>query len=320
MTRKTIYLILIILSCSCNEKKYVKNSNQSTDTIVNLEKHVTPIFLGLSPHMSSEVFNKTLLSKEKEGFLINNIFKINIRGKEYGFNLSQINNYISLQYNGINEISFDNLNSEKSENLITVSKNSLQALIAEYELKYDLLSQPLPLPFKENKNHEYSISSIWQNGKCEFSPSIYGLRYNHYKIFKDSIKTILIGYETFGKIIPSDKEIKTRIDYSKITKIPEEYFSKSGSISEQLRNRQKISGYGNFDKASLELAIRENNPELNFQKFGFVVDILYFHNEDFDNILKQIKKDYNEFQLRLSSRDSLKDLNEKNIRRNNDEL
>lgn len=207
-------LLIILFSCK-NELK----SDSSNDKIESI--NYEPIFLNLSPKMGGIRFYEEL---NKNPSIDNGFFSISLNKKTVSFKVSKLQDRIFLEYNGKTQVS-------NSTNTITTpfwkraylnNKKTVQEFVDLFKSKY---GRPIDLlPFEQNNKGVYINSeSRWENAtnpsnrRKEYANGIenkklydYGFNKYFYLIFKDSSKTIMIGYENSNS---NDFGIEFEINY-----------------------------------------------------------------------------------------------------------
>lgn len=93
--RNIPYVILIVFTIISCKKDNVKTTRSHQND--EIQKH-EPIFLGLSPKMSNESYDKEIKKLNSEGTLTENEFPLIIDNEEFYFKIQKKDNYILLYY------------------------------------------------------------------------------------------------------------------------------------------------------------------------------------------------------------------------------
>lgn len=189
---KKIFLIIsaILLSCN-NNKPALKTTVEANDNI-----RYEPIFLNLSPRMTDSIFESKLkvnqeINKKKE-FLL----PIGSKDENIGFKVSKKDKRILLTYEFSTKIRLEMLDKNLSRHWSEKNSNLINNFINLFEKRYKpILTDSFPYRPSENGTFNHRSGSIIYGVK-EKSLYDYGFKKNSYKIFQDSTKTILIGYQS----------------------------------------------------------------------------------------------------------------------------
>lgn len=265
-------LVLIILTLFFNCKKSINE-----DPKVDFE----PIFFGLSPKMTDEQFNIRI---EQEPF-VNGIFKFPLHIEKNNSTSDNLIDSISNSKREIidfqvekrnNRIEWNNtiiLSSDLSYKLDSIDLNKhttkfikerdqmeIETLISIYEDKY---------PWKHSNNID-SFSN-WKKTLV-----LYGFSKDSYRVFQDSIKTILIGYTLHSREELSVQDLKQML-----------YEINTGNVD----NEKWSFLHQILDEEYIYKVESERNWE-EILKFGYEIEINYLHNDDFNEITNQIWKGF----------------------------
>lgn len=263
---KNILLILIVLLLSCNNKESTKENVNNKQTI--------PIFLSLSPEMDEIEFKNELVKLNESQELNNNRFEIKIKNKIIDFSVSKGHNDIALNYNQSN--TYYDLDYKSSKEILEKLKNIKNDIIQIYDSKYKQINNtPLPLStfpingeiFNNFSNYE-SVDGVEMKNLSD-----YGFEKQYYNFFKDSIKTIAIGYNLIGEVAYSTEELKEMANKKSERK-------SSNALKNALKDTQRY--------AERELNGLDRNST---QKYSLELEIRYFSNSEFNKLSKQIIND-----------------------------
>lgn len=267
---KNIIFIISIILLSCN--------NNNSKTTINKNKNIKyqPIFLNLSPKMSDSVFNSELrknieINEDEEFLLPINTNSNNDKNDDFSennnnikFKVSKENKRIKLSYEYTTDIRIEFLDDYTSNYWFDKNTNLIKNFIYIFEQKYKYINQD-NFPFKPNKENVYEPSlGMEVFGVKQKKLNDYGFEKQNYRIFQDSVKTILIGYESQ---IPYPKKEKYSLEHPMNTaaislEINYMHNSDFNDLKKKIFNEKKI-----FDKAlkkhdsirfSKELLGREN--------------------------------------------------------------
>ena len=192
---------LLIFSFSCKNEIKVDNSIDEKISVI-----YEPIFLNLSPKMDGIRFYEEL---NKNPSINDGFFHIFLNEKTTPFKVSKLQDRILLEYADKKQHSSTTnpYTLSNREQAYTTNKKTVQEFIDLFKSKY---GKPVSiLPFEVNDKGEYLNSeSRWKNAlnpnsrRKEYANGIenkklydYDFDKYFYLIFKDSFKTIMIGYE-----------------------------------------------------------------------------------------------------------------------------
>lgn len=192
LTHKNILIILIVtlVLASCSETKNKKEGNSSSQevqkTSLNKIEHKDSVFLNLSPKMTNDEFENAL-NQQPELNLKDKKFQIIIGEQTLNFRIIKNQNAISLKY--------------YSKNLLRVEKNTVPIkkyynnLISIFKKKY----KPYEIHNFRNKSNFEHFTKEYLKNKNNDSLLLQNLvKYNfdkvNYSMFRDSVKTIMIGH------------------------------------------------------------------------------------------------------------------------------
>ena len=266
-----IFIILIVISSvSCSDIDNQENNSNHQEKHFKTEKIkeeniiLEPLFLNLSPKMNNTLFDK--LKENNNSELINGNFIVSSNNSKLAFEIKKLDNCIKLSIiEGVKSYRYYELNSSISKIKIENNSKVIDDLVKKYSKKYNRYYGYLPLPFIKTKNEfEKSFENLDESYKTKFSKKFWGYK-NKFIVFKDSIKTIIIQYKKVGELIYSDDELKSKIDYSKNTFIPKDYFSNEKDLYMELERQSKLLHPSNYEPNSFELARRESE-KMSFQK------------------------------------------------------
>ncbi|QTY27072.1 hypothetical protein [Flavobacterium sp. CS20] len=276
-----VFFFILLLSFSCSDSK--KNELYS------------PIFLNLSPKMDSLKFIST---KNENKNLIDGKFYISLENsKKVGFKLLKKKDRITLEYNDVMNISIEDLNKTQSEYLVEKNNNFVNQIIEIYKSKY---GEPLIIMPNQKQRHKGFYFPKTYKSYGIISLKEYDFDKYSYMIFRDTLKSILIGYNEYGKIVLSEKEIK------KLKKTP---IKKSKNDN----NLFKIVQDNFYETERKDLINSRDEPN---QDFGIELEINYMHNEELDTIIKEIKQYKNKFEENRNKLDSLYNKEDEIIKNN----
>lgn len=189
--KKTFLIISVILLSCNNNKPALKTPVEANETI-----HYKPIFLNLSPRMTDSIFESKLkVNKEinrKNEFLL----PIGSKDENVGFKISKKDNRILLTYEFSTSIRLEMLDENLSRHWSEENSNVINNFINLFEQRYRPISTD-SFPYEPNEYGTFNNRSgnIFYGVK-EKNLHDYGFKKNSYKIFQDSTKTILIGYQS----------------------------------------------------------------------------------------------------------------------------
>lgn len=262
----------------------LNNTKQDNDKITLDRNEVyNPIFLNMSPKMDSIEFDSI---KKENNNLIDGKFYLGLRNdNRIGFDLLKNKNRITLEFIDIVNVPLEDLNKTQSTYLIEKTNKLHQQIIDIYKDKY---GEPVRIMPNQSKYHKvyYPITNKFVG---IISLKDYGFEKNKYLIFRDSIKSILIGYNEYGKIVLSENEIK------RLKKTPIKKTKSKNNLYRLAKNAEYIS-------ERKDLINSRNEPN---QDFGIELEINYMHNEELDTIIKEIKQYKNKFEENRNKLDSL---------------
>ena len=270
MIKNYLILLICLFFINCKNKENEINTNINNEVLnKSVETEFKPIFIGLSPKMSDEAFSNEIDKLNKEHKLIDSKFPLTIGNDDYLFDLQKINNSIRLKYSTQETKSFENVNYQISDKYLEI-----------YNLKKDNLLKVFNSKYKLN---DYQIPT-------NINLDSYNLKKEHYKLYKDNDKSILVGYSIIGDRYPSQKERE---------------------IIKQKKN-EKIS-----DNPLENIGDHISNHETsNYAVFGIEIEINYYHKEEIDNILNEIKNESNAIKIR-DEKIKRNDLKEKSSAKSN---
>lgn len=193
MDRKLIFIGILFISSSCEQSDKINNENKtiispySNVKVLEEKTSHSPLFLGLSPHMNDDEFDNRIKQLQEKGNLDGYNFSIN----NVNFLVKKTKNSIRLDLVETESYSPNNINYQKSENLLLKYKSKKDKILNVYSSKYKRNNVQLPnnidlTNFKLNKEK--------------------------YILFKDDAKYILFGYSLPGAIYPSEQERKDAED------------------------------------------------------------------------------------------------------------
>jgi len=258
-----ILIILFFLSCTNSKKNKVliSDSQQSKNHLKQNVEHQT-IFLNLSPKMDLNTFNSRI---ENNPNLYKNKFILPLDNYKADFIISKDSNKIILSHSNVIEKSINSLNEKKSKQYSDKNKTKkISKFIEIFKNKYGNPKSILPY-HKPKKGIYLNVTNgiINEGRKSLFN---FGFKLDSYLIFQDSIKTILLGYKNYDKIISSEQEV--------IDAINRPHKNKEGTLDRIIENALKDS------------KIQSRNKP--FQKFGTELEINYMLNTDFNLIINEI--------------------------------
>lgn len=271
MKYKTILILLFFSLLSC-EKIISKKTNDNI-SVKTIEKkvnsqNIVPIFIGLSPNMSDEVFDEKIKKLNEDGKLVDGEFVITVKNKNYPFQVLKTNNSIRLKYSTQETKAFENVSYAISENYLSIYKNKKNDIIEIFDLKYKLNKTQIP-------------TNIYL--------PIYHLEKENYKLYKDQLKSILVGYTMIGGIYPSleEREIEKRKKEEKVSDDP-------------------LANIGDFIRSE----------KSNYAQFGMEIEINYYENTEMERILKKMLDESSEVK---NAEDKIfkKEKSQKNSAKNN---
>lgn len=194
-------LFLLLFSFSC--KNEVKEDIPNDEEVLTIYE---PIFLNLSSKMEDLRFYEEL---NKNPSINDGFFYIPLNEKTASFKVSKLQDRILLEYSDkkLRTPTTNPYTLSNREQAYTTNKKTVQEFIDLFKSKY---GKPVNiLPFELNDKGEYLNSeSRWKNAlnpnsrRKEYANGIenkklydYGFDKYFYLIFRDSSKTIMIGYE-----------------------------------------------------------------------------------------------------------------------------
>ena len=301
----SILIIFLLLSCA-NDKKDKKSIPESKVIEKKIEPKIqhNPIFLNLSPRMDYKEYNSKIgLNKElKKGKLTLLLDK-----KETEFKVHKNKDRITLKFNNVKEISVNELNESYSKYYLKENEKMLSDFLKIFEENYG--KSLSILPFRKNRNGAYfnnihykeNIGGIKNKNLID-----YGFEKINYLVFRDSVKVVFVGYDKNGKIVLSGDELMKIVENGKNRKTIKKSNSEK-SLKEQLLEYEKS---GESEKKELSNRFFGNTTS---EKFGLDLEINYYHKEDFENLVKEMKKDKINFENAERRYDSIKKNEKENL-------
>jgi hypothetical protein len=244
---------LFLLSFLCFNCKNTENDIITYDSLESKTKELKedetkPIFLGLSPKMKNDVFLEEIEKLNNNGKLENGNFILPLNNKNLEFKLQKTNNSIKLVCTHFKSKYREYLCYQESDKYLNEFNNKAQNLIDLFKKKYK--SNPIKIP-NDFKQPLYK----------------YDLRKDNYLLFKDTVKSVLIGYSIIGYRVPSPSERKA--EYEKL---------KSDNPDNPI------------------IGIEINSIESSkFVDFGLEIEINYYYNDELELILQSINKEHEIF-------------------------
>lgn len=231
--RKIFFLSLIFYSfISC---QYIEDRLSEEESV---EKEYAPLFLGLSHKMTEIEFRDEITNLNSLGKLSEDKFYIPIKDDNLYFKVHRTKNSIRLSYSVLSSVSPKNISYELSEKYISANYKQVSDLIEIFDSKY-----------KEGK---YTLPT-------NINLTNYGLNKTYYRVYQDSSKTVLFGYDINETVYPSPREL-------------EEEISNASFLDNMARHSNNVDEDENC-------------------YFGFIILIDYFYKEDFNKLLKKMKSD-----------------------------
>jgi hypothetical protein len=257
-----LFFLLFIISC----EKFTSNK----DEITKVEESKS-VFLDFSPDMNLESFEKLKNEYNNNGILKYGGLEIPILSKNYIFKVIKKENSICLTYLNIaeEEIKVKNLPylsrlyHKKNEKII-------DELIMIYSKKYNEKNVIFPNTNKINGTvYNNIIRKEYEEKEIFRTLSNYNLNQSCYKIFDDSTKIIVLGYQIEGNIEDiigfelSDRNILTA---KEVEKSPLLNSTTDTDINKVLNSKD-------------------------LYRYGIAVEIDYFLKKDFDDLITKMKND-----------------------------
>lgn len=273
MLKKTFFILVILIIGSCRKPS---NDLQNQENKINpseakkVKKH-NSLFLGLNPYMTEYDFSTEISNLNSQNKLNNGRFIIPVNNQDYYFDVKKTINTIRLTYSDQTSKSVHNLSYRISDEHLQLYENKINDLLKIFNSKYNGEEKVIP---------------------TEVNLSYYGLRKEHYRIFQDSSKTVLIGYTINGYRCPSPSEQAYENSKKKKEKTPD----------------HPLENIGKF--------IDRENQSSNFVIFGLEVDIDYYYNDEFNKLFQKIIYD-NEVKKKSEIINKQKEIERKKVSENN---
>jgi len=304
--KQTLVILIILVFFNCTN---VKKNNIPTPELQKLEKQLKakskyqPIFLNLSPKMSDFQFEQELKKSSQ-----NKKITIPINNYNFEFSIIKSSNRVILEYNDIKTLIFTNKYGENAEkNYLDFIKKDpfeedlIKSFINLFKNKYSIEIKQLPI--SKNQHGEYYNNQIQPYSERDLYD--YGFKEENYLIFKDSIKTVLIGYTNAENPRKLDRKDLESITYTLETSNMESTDRKSIQsrdmykfFIERQKELEKLSPY--------QQALKNTNSGGQIiKRKGISLEINYMHNSDFEFLKNKIYKANEEFNDDLKQKDSL---------------
>lgn len=310
MKRLFIYLFLFTfyLILGCESKTKVDNINQTPiiDNVKKIKKY-EPIFLGFSPKMTKDEFQKQcVVERNNKTVSVKNnlyVFPILIDNLDLNFNLIKGKNYIKL-YSKVS-YSHDSKNSEK--NLIKAKSQTkilFDKLISIFSEKYNSIDFNSLFP-NQREVIQNDFGDYLENFK--YSEHIYFLDsdlkspfkgFQNSKIFSDSIKTIVVtsnteydkckARDTFDRLYVEGKEKSFIEDYPGDSDVD---IINVGLTSSERWNMSDKEFHKRFNELMDKTKSKHRiiwKTDSHYLTIEF--KIYYCHNEKFEELINQIKE------------------------------
>lgn len=260
---KIVLLFLLTFITSCNK------FSEKKDEIIEVQKN-EPVFLNFSSNMSSESFEKLKNKYNNNGNLKYGGLEIPILSKNYIFKVIKKENSICLTYSNVVEEEIKGRMLPYLSRLYhTKNKKIIDELIRIYSKKYNEKNVIFPNTNKINGIvYNNIIREEYEEKKIFRTLSDYNLNQSCYKIFNDSTKIIVLGYEIEGNI---EDIIGYELDDRNILTSKE--LEKSPLLSSETESTN------NF--------LNSKGP----YKHGITVEIDYYLKKDFDILIAKMKND-----------------------------
>lgn len=197
--KKTILLLLLCVSCNQAKEKSIP---------IKSPKLLTPIFLGFTPLMDHSEFVSQVQRENKKGNLEGVIFKLGFNDRSIDFEFSKEQNSLNLRHNSVTETFHD------GENYIKKNKKIINYIINIYRKKYNKPNDAYKNRLKNSmpELYDYAINYTFDND---------------YKVFRDSLRTIIIDYN----ITLSEGYMSKETGYDAFKSDPKNVWVKYSSLS-----------------------------------------------------------------------------------------
>ncbi len=234
-------LCLFLFNCKQSENKIITTDSKENKKVVieQNDKEFKAIFIGLSPKMTDEVFLNEIEKLNSNGKLENSKFVLYVNNETLYFEIQKLSNSIRLNYSDIQSKYIPNLSYEKSDKYLNEINIKKDNLIKIFQSKYKSNIIEIPTDLNLDK---------------------YGLEMEKYLLFRDTDKSVLLGYTVLGSRVPSPSE-------------REEYYNK---LVEENPD-DPLAAVGRFVKSDIE-----------YVDFGLEIEINYYHNEDLNSLLENL--------------------------------
>jgi hypothetical protein len=271
MSKITLAILIILTFTGCKKSNDDLKNNETE--IAPLEtksiKNHHPIFLGLSPYMTETEFSNEINNLNSQSKLNGSRFIVQMDNKDYYFEVKKTANTIKLIYSDQTSKAIQNVSYKISEGYLQLYQSRMNDFLKIFDSKYD---KKIIMP-------------------TNIHLSNYGLSKENYQIFRDSSKTVLIGYKLNGYRYPSPSEREYE-NSKKEKEIPDGILD---NIGEQMDRGKERS---------------------NFVVFGLDVEIDYYYNEEFDELFKKIKTD-SDIEKKNELMEKQKEIEIKKVSKNN---
>lgn len=303
----------LLIGCSDNNKTKIPKVADN----IKKENEFVPIFLSLNPNMDDSQFYEKIIDEVKLGNLSNEKKFILPVKKNPIFNydstqtidldlsvlkkniIKSIRLYGKYEY----EVNWKNLNQDNAHKYIDNNKLMINEIIKYYEKKYVKIPYIfIPKKTIETMNLINGQTQIIVNepGNSDKGFRDYGLYEKKYVFFKDSVKTIIIGYTIIGK--DYDFVSLNFFDEYEYQNLRKEHLklkeknkkTKELSIDEFLKkdlsdDERRLL----FLNHQMDLFIDQHNLSKN--NYGFKITIDYIENNDFEQLQNKMKQDSVDF-------------------------
>ncbi|MDY0090229.1 MAG: hypothetical protein RBR78_07665 [Flavobacteriaceae bacterium] len=189
MTKKIFLYAITIAFISCNKidtnESITENHIDSLANPTSQPVNFIPLFLGLSPKMTENIFYKEIENLNNIGKLDNNIFLLKINSVTYGFTIEKTKNSIKLNSSSITIKRKKNLSYKISDSLIHKYYIEKEEIFNVFKNKYQLYDIQVPVNINLDN---------------------FNLIKDDYKLFKDVDKFILVGCSIIGNSVSSPEE------------------------------------------------------------------------------------------------------------------
>jgi len=292
----SIFILLLsfsFINCITSDSKR-KDTPKNTNNIGSVKNKVIPIFNGLSPKMSYKEFKEVIQSKPLNDPIRNDEFTIPINDDYLTFKISKEKEKIILNYSNVIKYHKIDFPPERLEKYLNEDNLLINKLLKIYKKKYPI-NVAFELPFKKSEIDIYMKDDyLYDNGTKKVSLLDYGYNKDNYKFFRDSIKTVMVGFNIINYRIP--------ISYDELKKSFQE-----STLSNTINRPFKI----NYDSN------HNDSEQLNHEiKIGVEIEIQYYHNSDFDIIKEKINQDFRKFKNLKNTSDRKKIEKDKRIKQN----